>query len=127
MSYGWALIQYDSCPPLQVWNTDTQREDHMKTQEKTAIYKPKTEASEETSTAHILMSNIQAPESRELNSTHSTVLYYSSHSKNTERRLQLKHYEMIIRKIFGAGQLQSMPVWSSRILDVKRNSQSSII
>ena len=66
MSYGWALIQYDSCPPLQDWNTDTQREDHMKTQEKTAIYKPKTEASEETSTAHILMSNIQAPELREL-------------------------------------------------------------
>ena len=36
MSYGWALNQYDSCP------TQTEREDHTKTQEKTAVYKPKT-------------------------------------------------------------------------------------
>ena len=60
----WILLLYDWCPYMKgPWEYNhVQREDHVKTQEKMAIYKPRRNTLEETNLADNLISDIKLPE-----------------------------------------------------------------
>lgn len=57
-SLEWALIQMTGVLRRTDEDTDSQREDHMRTQ-KTDVHKPRTEASGETDPADTLISDVQ--------------------------------------------------------------------